>query len=163
MEDETAPATPSMPDQSTDTTESPAVAAPIGSLEEATPTDKGVLETQESVPQSTKKAAPSRPPPSRPAGGSKGASNSNGGSKSSENRQPSVPSRRPPSKSASALTSMTISTSRFSTNQSEGEGTASAAATADFFLVVLVVLVVVLVVPRGGTPAEYRPDRKRTE
>ncbi len=37
-----------------------------------------------------------------------------------------------------------------------GEGTASAAATADCFLVVVVV-------PRGGTPAEYRPHNKMAE
>ena len=76
--DENAPATPSAPEEQ-QPPDSPAIAAPIGSLEEATPTDKGVLETQESVPQPSKKAVPSRRPPSRPDVGSGGGGGGGGG------------------------------------------------------------------------------------
>eukprot|EP01043_Picozoa_sp_COSAG02_P023318 COSAG02_NODE_1241_length_13704_cov_3.128188_12_plen_265_part_00 len=100
MEGEAAPDT---PEQQPDS-----IAAPSGSLEEATPTDKGILETQESVPQPGKK--PSRPPPSRPAGGgggnggggngSKSSSSGSGSKSSSSSKKPSVPGRRPPSRPA---------------------------------------------------------------
>ena len=106
--DENAPATPSAPEEQ-QPPDSPAIDAPIGSLEEATPTDKGVLETQESVPQPSKKAVPSRRPPSRPdVGSGGGGGGSSGGGKSSkkaragaeQSKQPAVPGRRPPSRPA---------------------------------------------------------------
>ena len=63
MEDEEAPATPSVPDH-----KPPEKPKSSTTVEEATPTDKGVLETQESVPQplTGKKAVPSRRPPRAP-------------------------------------------------------------------------------------------------
>jgi hypothetical protein len=72
----------------------PTPAASAATAEEATPTDKGLLETQESVPQPTRSGQkPNRPPPQPPA--------SPAGSKPSRSKkQPSVPSRRPPSRPA---------------------------------------------------------------
>ena len=101
MESEDAPDAPSIPEQPD------SVAAPSGSVEEATPTDKGILETQENVPQPGKK--PSRPPPAKPNrplgrdsgdGSGNGGGGSGSGSKSSKSKQPSVPGRRPPSRPA---------------------------------------------------------------
>lgn len=98
MEDEEAPVTPCVSDH--EPADKPTSSTTV---EEATPTDKGVLETQESVPQpqTAKKAVPTRRPPSRPSGGGGGGGSGDKSSKSSKSsKQPSVPSRRPPSRPA---------------------------------------------------------------